>query len=181
LIALAETFSLEGFVVLRCDLPFRQLRSYGSPGRGDAVRDRAGLKNAVDTMRKMVQGRIFLGGGSYGGRQSTMLCADEPGPDGLLLMSYPLHPPRRPEELRTQHLPKLETPALFFHGTRDPFGSIEEMQKALALIPANTRLVQIEGAGHDLGFDKKTMSRELPEKIAATLQEFFGNLPASSR
>jgi uncharacterized protein len=182
LIAVAETFSLEGFAVLRCDLPFRQVRSYGGPGRGDAARDRAGLKNAVDAMRKIAQGQVFLGGHSSGGRQSTMLCADEPGlAHGLLLMSYPLHPPRKPAELRIQHLPKLKTPSLFFHGTRDPFGSIDEMQKALALIPGKTRLVEMEAAGHDLGFDKKGASRELPEKIMKIFGEFFGNLHTSSR
>ena len=86
-------------------------------------------------------GRVFLGGHSYGGRQSTMLCADQPGlVDGLLLLSYPLHPPRKPDQLRVQHLPKLQTPALFVHGTRDPFGSPEEMEAALSLIPAKTRL-----------------------------------------
>jgi predicted alpha/beta-hydrolase family hydrolase len=80
-----------------------------------------------------------------------MLCADEAGiADRLLLLSYPLHPPRRPEELRTGHFPRLETPALFVHGTRDSFGSIEEMRAALPLIPARTELLPIAGAGHDL-------------------------------
>ena len=174
LIALAETFSADGFFVLRCDLPYRQARSYGPPGPGDAARNRAGLKNAVAVLRKFAQGKLFLGGHSYGGRQSTMLCAEEPAiVEGLLLMSYPLHPPRKPEQLRTQHFPELKTPALFVHGTRDPFSSTEEMQKALTLIPAKVRLVEIEGAGHDLGFEKKSASRALPEKIVAAFQEFF--------
>jgi uncharacterized protein len=174
LIALAEIFSGAGFVVLRCDLPFRQARSYGGPGRGDAARDRAGLKNAADAMRKMAQGRIFLGGHSYGGRQSTMLCADEHGlAHGLLLMSYPLHPPRKPEELRILHLPSLETPSLFVSGTRDPFGSIAEIEEALRLIPARTKLVTVEGAGHDLGFTKKGSHSGLPKEIWTAFGELF--------
>ena len=134
--------------------PYRQSRPHGPPRPGDAARDREGLQNAVAALRKMVPGRgVSLGGHSYGGRQATMLSADQPGlVDGLLLLSYPLHPPRKPEQLRTQHLPKLRTPALFVHGTRDPFGTAEEVASALGLIPAKVCLLRIEGAGHDLGF-----------------------------
>jgi len=96
-----------------------------------------------------------------------MLCAAEPDlVSGLLLLSYPLHPPRKPEQLRIQHLPNLRTPSLFVHGTRDPFGTVEEITKALQLIPAKTELMKVEGAGHDLGFKGKTEQKELPGKIA---------------
>src|SRR5208337_196918 len=108
LVALSETFAAHGYVVLRCDLPFRQERRTGPPFPGNAERDRAGLRNAVAVLRKSVTRRIFLGGHSYGGRQATILCAAEPEPvAGLLLLSYPLHPPRKPEQLRIQHLPNL--------------------------------------------------------------------------
>src|SRR6266568_8045492 len=141
LIALAETFSAAGFTVLRCDLPYRQSRPFGPPGPGDAARDRAGLKNALAAMNKFC-GRFFLGGHSYGGRQSSMLCAEEPNlVSALLLLSYPLHPPRKPEQQRTQHMPDLRTPTLFVSGTRDPFGSIDELKQALKMIPAKTKLV----------------------------------------
>ena len=117
---------------------------------------------------------MFLGGHSYGGRQSTMLCADQTGlVNGLLLLSYPLHPPRNPDQLRVQHLPKLQTPTLFVHGTRDPFGLPEEMETAVSLIPAKTRLVRIEGAGHDLGFKGKARQEELPALVLAEFQKFF--------
>src|SRR5260370_25607121 len=93
LVALAETFSANGFTVLRCDLPYRQSRSFGPPGPGDAARDRAGLKNAVAAMKKLVKDEVFLGGHSYGGRQASMLCAEAPDlAPSLLLLSYPLHP-----------------------------------------------------------------------------------------
>src|SRR5260370_25750061 len=97
LVALSEAFAGHGYVVLRCDLPFRQQRRTGPPFPGNAEHDRLGLRNAVAVLRKSVTGRIFLGGHSYGGRQSTMLCAAEPElVSGLLLLSYPLHPPRKP-------------------------------------------------------------------------------------
>jgi uncharacterized protein len=178
LVALAETFAGAGFLVLRCDLPFRQDRPYGPPSPHDGKRDRAGLKNAVDAMKKMTKGAVFLGGHSYGGRQSSMLCAESTEEDAeqvpsLLLLSYPLHPPRKPAQLRTQHFFNLRTPALFVEGTRDPFGSIEEVEQALKLIPAKTKLLTVEGAGHDLGFKGKAKKEDLPEKVLAEFQNFL--------
>jgi uncharacterized protein len=186
--SLAEAFADAGGTILRCNLPFRQLRPFGPPAPGDATRDRAGIRNAVAAMKKLAGGplfavseawkRIFLAGHSYGGRQSSMLSAEESElAAGLLLLSYPLHPPRRPEQQRTQHLPDLRTPALFVHGTRDPFGSIPELERALKMIPARTRLTPIEGAGHDLGFKGKARNEELPDLIVSAFAAFF---PASS-
>ncbi len=175
LMALAEAFAAAGLTVLRCDLPYRQSRPHGPPRPGDAAHDREGLRNAVDVLRKIILGRVFLGGHSYGGRQSSMLCADQPDlVDGLLLLSYPLHPPRKPEQLRVQHLPKLRTPALFVHGTRDPFGTAEELESALKLIPAKVRLLRIEGAGHDLGFKGKAKQDELPALVVKEFRALFG-------
>src|SRR5216683_5301384 len=174
LVALSETFAGHGYVVLRCDLPFRQERRTGPPFPGNAERDRAGLRNALAALRRNVSGRVFLGGHSYGGRQATMLCAAEPDlVAGLLLLSYPLHPPRKPEQLRVQHLPKLQVPALFVHGTRDPFGSVEEMESALTMIPAKTELLRVEGAGHDLGFKAKAMPEELVGGVVRAFAGFF--------
>jgi predicted alpha/beta-hydrolase family hydrolase len=175
LVALAEVFTATGFTVLRCDLPYRQNRPYGPPRPGDAAHDREGLKNAVTALRKLATGRMFLGGHSYGGRQATMLCADQPGlVEGLLLLSYPLHPPRKPDQLRIQHLPRLVTPALFVEGTRDPFGTPEELKSALSLIPAKTRLQLVEGAGHDLGFKGTGKREDLPKEVFREFQTIFG-------
>lgn len=174
LTALAEAFCGHGLLVLRCDLPFRQARSFGPPRPGDAARDRQGLKHAVLAIHKLAPGRVFLGGQSYGGRQASMLCADELGlVGGLLLLSYPLHAPGRPDQLRTQHLPKLNLPVLVVQGTKDPFGSIEEIQSALKLIPGRTKLLTVDDAGHDLGFKGKSRNEALPEKILSEFGNFF--------
>lgn len=171
LIGLAETLCAAGLTVLRCDLPFRQSRPHGPP-MGSAEKDQAGLHRAVQVLRQQVKGEVFLGGHSYGGRMATMLCAREPSSaDGLLLLSYPLHPPRKPEQLRTAHFPTLRTRALFVHGTRDPFGSIEEMTSALALMPAEAKLLAIEGAGHEL-VGKKNREDVVPT-VVAQFREFF--------
>jgi predicted alpha/beta-hydrolase family hydrolase len=173
LTVVADAFAIAGFTVLRCDLPFRQARAFGPPRPGDATRDRDSLKNAVNALRKQIPGRIFLGGHSYGGRQATILAAsDSELVDGLLLLSYPLHPPRKPSQLRTQHLPDLKTASMFVHGTRDPFGSIEEMESALKLVPAKHLLMPVEGAGHDLGFKGKAKREDLPLSVVAGFLNF---------
>jgi len=189
LVALAEAFAGAGFAVLCCELPFRQQRPYGPPRPGDAVRDREGLKHAAAAMRKLFPGRIFLGGQSYGGRQASILIAEtpvaersgaehaaakgKPLADGLLLLSYPLHPPGHPEKPRTEHLPKIEVPVMFVSGTRDPFGTIEEIESARKLIPATSLLLPVEGAGHDLGFTGKKKREELPGAVLETFLKFF--------
>jgi predicted alpha/beta-hydrolase family hydrolase len=151
LVALGDAFAARGITVLRYDLPFRQASRTAPPRPAGAARDREGLRTAAAEMRARVGGRVFLGGQSYGGRQASMLVADEARlVDGLLLFSYPLHPPGRPAELRTAHLPKLSVPTLFAHGTRDPFGSLDEIEAARRLIPTRTTVVAIQGAGHDL-------------------------------
>jgi len=151
LVALGDAFAARGITVLRYDLPFRQASRTAPPRPAGAARDREGLRTAAAEMRARVGGRVFLGGQSYGGRQASMLVADEARlVDGLLLLSYPLHPPGRPAELRTAHLPKLSVPTLFAHGTRDPFGTLDEIEAARRLIPTRTALVSIQGAGHDL-------------------------------
>jgi uncharacterized protein len=166
LVAAAEAFAAAGLTVLRCDLPFRQRRPKGPPSPSGAAADRAGLQQAIAAMRELVPGRVFLGGQSYGGRQASMLLAQEPDLSaGLLLFSYPLHPPGKPERLRTEHFQRLKVPALFVSGTADPFGTPEELRRQVALIPGPTRLIPIEGAGHDL----KRGRFDLGEVVSAVL------------
>ena len=169
LMALAASLAENGMTVLRCDLPFRQRQAQGPPRPGDAARDREGLRQALAAIRKIISGRIFLGGHSYGGRQASLLAADDPGiAAGLLLLSYPLHPPRRPTQLRKAHFSRLRVPALFVAGTRDGFASLEEITSALQLIPSPTRLLTIEGADHSLA-----RHNALPTVAARVRQAFL--------
>jgi len=181
LVAVAHAFAATGVTVLRCDLPYRQKRPHGPPISGSGPEDREGLKSAVAGMRKLLPERpfqrVFLGGHSYGGRQATMVAADDTTlVDGLLLFSYPLHPPRKPEQVRTAHFSSLRTPALFVHGSKDPFGSLEEMQSALKLIPVPTLLVPVERAGHDLSFGRgeRESTLDLPRKVVDAFEHFLG-------
>ncbi|HWC97868.1 MAG TPA: alpha/beta family hydrolase [Candidatus Sulfopaludibacter sp.] len=151
LVKMSQALADAGYLTLRYDLPFRRQRPKGSPFPAGAARDREGVVAAVAALRGMVTGRVFAGGHSYGGRQTAMAAAENPGmADGLLLFSYPLHPPNQPGKMRTAFFPDLRTPALFVHGTSDPFATPEELREALALIPARTELMLVEGGGHDL-------------------------------
>jgi predicted alpha/beta-hydrolase family hydrolase len=151
LIALARTFSAAGLTVLRYDLPFRVSRPKGSPFPSGAARDREGVQAAVAAVRKYAAKRVFAGGHSYGGRQTAMAAAEHPDmASGLLLLSYPLHPPGRADQMRTSFFPDLRTPTQFVHGTRDPFASIEELRAAIVQIPARTDIFVVERTGHDL-------------------------------
>jgi hypothetical protein len=172
LVALATAFSESGLAVLRCDLPFRQLRPHGPPPPGSADRDQQGLRAAIEALKRQLPGhRIFLGGHSYGGRQASMLAASDPAlADALLPLSYPLHPPKAPAQLRTAHFPNLRTPALFVHGARDGFATLDELTAALKLIPARTQLLPIEAAGHELLTPRNRAT--LPQQIASTFSSF---------
>jgi predicted alpha/beta-hydrolase family hydrolase len=149
MVAVAKAFCEAGYSVLRWDLPFRQAGSRSSPG-GSGKRDRDGIVQAARELRQLAKGvPLYLAGQSYGGRQSSMVAAEDPAvADGLLLLSYPLHPPGKPAQLRTDHFGLLRTPALFVHGTRDPFGTVDELKKAIQLIPVAARLQVVQGAGH---------------------------------
>jgi uncharacterized protein len=172
LAALADRFAEIGLNTLRCDLPFRQRRPTGPPSPSDAAHDQEGLRRAVTLMKQKFGRRAFLGGVSYGGRQASMLVAREPTlVEGLLLLSYPLHPPGRPAQPRTAHFPDIHVAALFVSGTRDAFGSQAELQQAIKLIPGRTQLFPVEGAGH--GLLQKSNRDHLPAAIVREFQSFL--------
>jgi uncharacterized protein len=175
LVALAGALAARGLVALRCDLPFRQARPQGPPSPSGAARDRAGLRAAVTALASVAPRRVSIGGHSYGGRQASLLAAEDPAvAPALLLLAYPLHPPGRPGELRVAHFPELRTPTMFVHGTADPFGSVAELRGALALIPAPTALHLEPGVGHDLGAARRSRAAraELAARIADRWLEF---------
>ena len=100
--------------------------------------------------------RIVLGGRSMGGRICSMAVADGLPAAALVLISYPLHPPGRPDRLRTEHLPALHVPCLFVSGTRDAFGTPDELEHHTGAIRGPVTHEWIEGKGHDLkGCDQR--------------------------
>ncbi len=148
---LCEEWARRGWLAVRYNLPYRRRRPKGPPS-GSAATDRAGIVEAIAVCRDLADGPLIAGGHSYGGRQTSMVVAESAQPvDLLMLFSYPVHPPGKPERARTEHLPAIAVPTVFTHGTSDPFGTLDEVRAAAALIPAPTEIVEVTGARHDLG------------------------------
>jgi predicted alpha/beta-hydrolase family hydrolase len=148
---ICDEWARRGWLAVRYNLPYRRRRPKGPPS-GSAATDQTGVVEAIELVRTMADGPVVAGGHSYGGRMTSMVVAERTAKvDALTLFSYPLHPPGKPERLRTEHLPGIAAPTVFTHGTSDPFGSIDELRAAAALIPAPTELVEVTGARHDLG------------------------------
>jgi predicted alpha/beta-hydrolase family hydrolase len=145
--------------VERMDFPYRKA-GRKAPDRAPvllgAVRDEAAALVARAHIRPA---RLALGGRSMGGRMCSMAVAEGLPAAALVLVSYPLHPPGRPDRLRTEHLPALAVPCLFVHGTNDPFGSPDELRDATASIPGPVTHVWIDKGRHDLkGADARVAS-----------------------
>ena len=148
---ICDEWARRGWLAVRYNLPYRRRRPKGPPS-GSAATDQAGVVEAIELVATLANGPVIAGGHSYGGRMTSMVVAEgATRVDALTLFSYPLHPPGKPEKPRTEHLPRIEAPTVFTHGTSDPFGSIDELLVAAALIPASTEVVEITGARHDLG------------------------------
>lgn len=113
--------------------------------------------------------RLVLGGRSMGGRMCSMAAAEGLAVAGLVLIAYPLHPPRRPDKLRVAHLPAVTVPCLFVHGTRDPFGSPEELTLHTAAIAGPVTHIWIDGGRHDL--------RDADARIADAVATWLGARP----
>ena len=136
--------------VERLDFPYRRA-GRRAPDRAPVL-VAAVVEAAADLARRagMEPGQVVLGGRSMGGRMCSMAVAEGLPAAGLVLVSYPLHPPGRPDRLRVEHLPALEVPCLFVSGTRDAFGRPDELEAATATIPGPVAHVWIEGGGHGL-------------------------------
>ena len=166
LVAVGAAFEKAGYRVVRHTLYFRTVRGKGPPHPKNAPMDQAGLLEAVLELQRDGCQKVYLGGHSYGARQASIVASTHPGlAAGLLLLSYPLHPPEKPDQLRTAHFPALRTPSIFFHGAKDPFGTEQEMKEALELMPARTELVMVPGEGHDLSKAKTAFAAMCLERF----------------
>jgi uncharacterized protein len=142
--------ALSPMTVVRADFPYRKA-GRRAPDRAPKL-----VAAVIDEVRALAArsgvtpDQIVLGGRSMGGRMCSIAVAEGLAARALVLVAYPLHPPGRPERLRTEHLPELDVPCLFVSGTRDPFGTPAELEAATAAVPGPVDHVWIDGARHEL-------------------------------
>ena len=136
--------------VRRLDYPHRSGGRRGPPPRADRlvpfIVEQAAAMSAEESVDPA---SLVLGGRSMGGRICSLAVADGLPAAGLILLSYPLHPPRRPESLRVAHFGRLTVPCLFVSGDRDPFGTPGEFAEHTSAIPGAVTHVWLPGRGHD--------------------------------
>ena len=155
-----------GARVDRHDFPYRREGRKGPPDRAPKLM--ASIRADLAPMSRR-RSPLILGGHSMGGRMASMVAADVDGAGpvknlaGLVLLGYPLHPPKKPDKLRVEHLPDIGVPCLFISGTRDEFGTPDELEAWTATISAAVEHVWLEGARHDL----KGRDAEIAELVAA--------------
>jgi uncharacterized protein len=161
--------ALRPVVTRRMDFPYRKA-GRKSPDRPEvlvaAVREEAA---ALGSQTGLPPERLVLGGRSLGGRMCSMAVAEGLPALGLALVSYPLHPPGRPESMRTDHFERLHVPCLFVSGTGDAFATVEELEAATTLVPAPVSTVWLEGGDHGL--------RRRDEEVAAAVRDWVLALP----
>jgi uncharacterized protein len=162
LTAICDEWARCGWLAVRYNLPYRRRRPKGPPA-GSSTADLEGVAEAIAAADSLSTGPVIAGGHSYGGRLTSMAVAANPATlAALTLFSYPLHPPGKPDRLRTEHFPAITVPTVFTHGSSDPFGSLAELRAAIALIPAPTALVEITGARHDLAVPRRAKVLDVP-------------------
>lgn len=155
--------------VERRDFPYRR---DGRKAPDRAPKLMAAMRDDLSEFTRR-RGAVVMGGRSMGGRMTTMVAADvdDCGPvarlAGLVLICYPLHPPGKPERLRVEHLPDVTVPCLFISGTRDPFGTPDELTEWTATIDAPVEHHWIEGGRHDL----RGADDEIADRIATFVSQ----------
>ncbi len=151
LVATEARFGSSAYVE-RLDFPYRK-EGRKAPDRAPKLM--ASVRDDLAAISRR-RGPLVMGGRSMGGRMTTMVAAnvDGAGPvarlAGLVLICYPLHPPGKPDKLRVEHLPAIDVPCLFISGTKDPFGTPDELTHWTATIPGPVEHLWIEGGRHDL-------------------------------
>jgi predicted alpha/beta-hydrolase family hydrolase len=164
LVAVDEAVAARGVLVARMDFPYRRA-GRRAPDRAPVLV--AALRDEAAVLGSLVE-RVVLGGRSMGGRIASMAVAEGLPAAGLVLISYPLHPPGRPDRPRIAHLPDLHVPCLFVSGRRDAFGTIDELEAATALVPGPVTQEWISGGDHGLRGKDAEVAAIVADWVTAT-------------
>jgi predicted alpha/beta-hydrolase family hydrolase len=162
MVSMARAIAQRGIEVVTFNFLYSEARRR-APDRNDVLE--ATWRATIDAVRARSEARLFIGGKSMGGRIATQVAAyEDVDVAGLVLLGYPLHPPGQPKKLRTAHLPKVRAPMLFVQGSRDGFGTPEELAPYVEGLARGTRLFVVEGGDHSLA-----TSRGKGADLAATM------------
>ncbi len=153
--------------VARVDFPYRRAGRKAPDRAPRLVACVVEEATALAARARLLPERVVLGGRSMGGRMCSMAVAEGLPTGGLVLISYPLHPPGRPERMRTEHFPAIEVPCLFMSGTRDAFATPEELEAATAQVAGAVTHVWIEGRGHGLEGADALVATSVAEWLSA--------------
>lgn len=169
LVAVAEALAARGHAVLRFNFVYRERGS----GRPDPTKKLVETyRAAAEALRAQDEARgkkLVIGGRSMGGRMASLLAAEGYPCDGLVFLGYPLHPAKKPEQLRDAHLPSVRAPMLFLQGTRDALCDLALLRPVLARLDGRATLHEIAGADH--GFEVRKSDGRSPESV---LEEVTG-------
>lgn len=154
MVRMAEALAARGLGVVTFNFLYRE-KGRGAPDRNDVLE--ATWRGVIDAVKERERpARLFLGGKSMGGRIATQVAAGREDLAGLVLLGYPLHPPGKPTQLRSKHLPGVKAPMLFVQGSRDAFGTPEELAPVVKGLAKGTRLFVVEGGDHSFARPKRT-------------------------
>ena len=174
MVSIAKALAGRGIDVVTFNFPYMEQKRR-APDRAPVLEQcfRA-VVAAAGEQRSLRTRRLFIGGKSMGGRMATHLAAQ--GLDGLrgvIALGYPLHPPGKPQELRSAHLPAITGPVLIVQGERDAFGTPTELAPVIASMPAEVTLHVVAGGDHSLAVKGQTKANAL-DSIAAVAAEWMG-------
>jgi hypothetical protein len=168
MVAAARGLAARGLTVVTFDFPYMRARRK-VPDKAPALE--AAFREVIEVARGLRRAtRLFIGGKSMGGRMATHLGAQGEPVQGIIALGYPLHPPGKPDQLRTAHLPAIRVPVLIVQGERDPFGTPAELEPALATMSAPVTLHVVSGGDHSLG----VKGRKVDEGLAPVLDVIAG-------
>jgi predicted alpha/beta-hydrolase family hydrolase len=165
LVAWSEGLAARGVQVVTFNFRYTEL-GRGAPDKAPQLE--ACYRAVVEAVRAWGVRRLVLGGKSMGGRIASQIVAGGTDAAALVFLGYPLHPPKKPAQLRVAHWPKITRPMLFVQGTRDPFGGPDEIRAHLGDLDAE--ILAVEGGDHSLGRPKKLggpIDEELRDQVAA--------------
>lgn len=170
MVSFASGLASRGLDAITFNFPYTEQKR-GVPDRNDRLEEcYRSVINSILTRKKFKDTRLVIGGKSMGGRIASQIAAGIDELTNLVFLGYPLHPPGKPDQLRIDHLPRVGKPMLFVQGTRDPFGTPDELRPIIKRLKLKAEIYEIEGGDH---------SFKVPKKMGLSQEELYSNAQAA--